>query len=274
MVLRNMFEAGRADMVVRCLERVERTGVSLKDEEVRAKVFMGLRACASDAKWGKDETTWALKSMERVVELMEHRLHLGKWVARPGDARADPVLIGFPLEVAGMRVKKHVAGKDDGSVLTYATRTMAAFAQDDYMRVPISPCSPRYYSIANQDYRKPFQPSSLKNSATTLQKNPMPKKPPSLTSAAESTVSFPSGMRCGLRPRFLVRICPWRMMRRGLRLRFGRGFRGLGRFWRRRMWLVGWMRWLRGVGFSGGWEGERGEVEEGRVCVIYVLYLV
>jgi hypothetical protein len=153
-VLRKMFEAKRADLVMRALERVQETKFSLKEQETREVVFLGLRNCAANEGWSKEGTTWALSTIERVIELMEHKLHLGKWAAAPGDPRANPFVIAYPLELAAMKVKKHLGGKDDGSVMKYATRTMAAFKQDDFMTTTLPATLEK---LTFQPPEKPYQ---------------------------------------------------------------------------------------------------------------------
>jgi len=138
-IVRKLFYAGKGDLVVQALERVRDTGLTLKKEWVRNLVLQGLREKAAASNWQEKKTLAALNSIEHVLELMEHKMHLGKSSAASGDPRASPFVIAYPLELAAMRAKLHLNGEDKGGkVATYALRMMTAFKQDDFMKVSLT----------------------------------------------------------------------------------------------------------------------------------------
>ncbi|KAF2203956.1 hypothetical protein GQ43DRAFT_388978 [Delitschia confertaspora ATCC 74209] len=192
-VVRKMFENGQGHLAVRALERVRETGLSLKREGVRNLVFQGIRSRASESGWKKKETEASLAVMERVIELMENKLHLGKSSASPRDPRASPFVIAYPLELAAMRARKHLDGKDEAAVVhKYAVRLMAAFKQDGFMEstlpttltskltLPSDFKTPYHEKTAVADLRRnviSFIPvwNALQTSSSVLQKRmPMP----------------------------------------------------------------------------------------------------
>ncbi|KAF2191797.1 hypothetical protein K469DRAFT_718825 [Zopfia rhizophila CBS 207.26] len=153
-IVRKFNEAGMQHLVLKALQRVERTGLSLKDKGVTGMVFKGIRDKAEGSGWEKEETRKALNLAEQVVELMESKEHLGRTNAMPGDLRASPFVIAVPLELAAVRAKRHTEGQDrDGKVAKYALRIMNALKQDDFLAVTLAAKSreldpPREYPTA------------------------------------------------------------------------------------------------------------------------------
>ncbi|KAF2021427.1 hypothetical protein BU24DRAFT_446444 [Aaosphaeria arxii CBS 175.79] len=131
MIIRSLNNAGMQHLVLKALQRADKTGLRLRDEEIVLRVFTGFHEKALDAEWGAAETKKALGYAEQVIDLMEEKTHLGGKPVGPGDLRSNPVVIGALLELAAVRAKKHTEGKDvDGKVKKYAHRIMSAHTQD------------------------------------------------------------------------------------------------------------------------------------------------
>lgn len=131
--IRRANEAGMQHVVLNALQRVHRTGLSLKSPAILQEVLAGIHHKASVSGWENESTKKALSLAEQVVELMENPEHLGEAIAKSGDLRASPLVIAVPLELAAVRAAKHTQGEDkDGKVAKYAQRIMAAFKQDGF----------------------------------------------------------------------------------------------------------------------------------------------
>lgn len=136
MTVRRLNEAGMHHLVLKALQRAEKTGLRLKETSIVHQVFKGLHDKAARSAWDEAETTKALSFSEQVVELMENKEHLGRLDRGRNDLRASPWVIAVPLELAAARAKRHTDGQDkDGKVLKYASRLMNALHQDDFNTV-------------------------------------------------------------------------------------------------------------------------------------------
>lgn len=136
--IRRANEAGMQHIVLRALQQVKTTGLSLKSPEVLEAVLIGIHNMASRSGWEAGSTKKALGFAEQVMELMEKPEHLGTSFAKFGDPRASPLVIAVPLELAAARAAKHLDGKDkDGKVKMYAVRLMASFKQDNFLKASL-----------------------------------------------------------------------------------------------------------------------------------------
>ena len=134
--IRRASEAGMQHIVLRALQQVKTTGLSLKSPEVLEAVLIGIHNMASRSGWEAGSTKKALAFAEQVMELMEKPEHLGTGFAKFGDPRTSPLVIAVPLELATVRAAKHLDRKDkDGKVKMYAVRLMASFKQDNFLKV-------------------------------------------------------------------------------------------------------------------------------------------
>jgi hypothetical protein len=123
-------EAGRISILLQCLQQAETNGFSLASPVVRLNMFHAIRKTARDAEWAEEPTHKCLKHAQQVVDLMEEPAHCGGKRVTSNDPRAQPYVIGIPLEIAATRVKNHLGGVDeDGLVSTYTTRLLAALEQ-------------------------------------------------------------------------------------------------------------------------------------------------
>lgn len=118
---------GQLQVVVRALQRAERTGVRLRSAAMVERVLWEVRGEASRAGWAQAETERAAVWAEQVVELMESREHCGGGVrVVKGDLRTLPFVIATPLELVAVRAVRHNEGVDEaGLVKAYAERLCA-----------------------------------------------------------------------------------------------------------------------------------------------------
>lgn len=120
-------DAGALNVVIQCLEQIEKNGFSLSVPEVRSGILLGIREEAKAANWNM-KSTKALKRAETVVRHMEHPEHCGSRKVSETDPRAEPYVIAVPLELAAMDVIKNGADLA-GKVELYSTRLITALAQ-------------------------------------------------------------------------------------------------------------------------------------------------
>ncbi|KAH7054314.1 hypothetical protein B0J12DRAFT_450177 [Macrophomina phaseolina] len=114
---------GQMHVVLRALQRAERTGVRLRSADVVERVMWEVRGVAARSGWGEAETDRAVVLAEQVVELMEREEHCGGRRVEKGDLRTLPFVIATPLELAAVQAVRHREGRDEeGLVKAYAER--------------------------------------------------------------------------------------------------------------------------------------------------------
>jgi len=139
-LIRKANEARMLGVVIRCLEQVERNGFSLNIPIVRESVLLGIRKNAKDAERVGNLTEKSLKQAQTVLELMEKPAHCGSRTVSDLDPRAEPYVIGIPLELAAMRAKNPIDGSyattspfartaPQDMVSLYANRLIVALGQ-------------------------------------------------------------------------------------------------------------------------------------------------
>ena len=125
-------EAGQMATMIQCLRQVEKNGFSLSEPILRRLILCEIRRNAKDADWSQEATHKSLKQVQQVVELMDHPGHCGRNAASANDPRAEPYVIGIPLELAAVRAKNHLGGVDEGGLVSmYTKRLLAAFEQQE-----------------------------------------------------------------------------------------------------------------------------------------------
>jgi hypothetical protein len=138
-IVRKLCQADMHHLLLKAIQRVDKTGLRLREPGVVHQVFRGLRNKAALVGWDKAETLRMLGFAEQIAGLMENKEHLGQVDPVRGDLRTSPLVIAVPLELAAVRAKKHTDGQDrDGKVAKYASRLMKALQQDDYNNVGAS----------------------------------------------------------------------------------------------------------------------------------------
>lgn len=130
MLVNKAFTDGMLPVVIQCLQQVKTNGMTLRDEVLREKVMTFIRLNARNQEWSEEATLKSLKQAQQVLELMDEPEHCGNSTVGPEDPRADPSLIGIPLELAAVRAKNHLGGSDkDGVVAMYLARLLPALQQ-------------------------------------------------------------------------------------------------------------------------------------------------
>jgi hypothetical protein len=138
MIVRRMNQAGQHHLVLKALQRADKTGLKLVTEGVVREVFKGLHDRAAASGWEKNETEKALSFAEQIVELMEGKEHIGgkRQPGDVGDYRTSPHVISVPAELAAVKAKRYTSGEDkDGKVKKYAGRLMNAVHQNGFITV-------------------------------------------------------------------------------------------------------------------------------------------
>ncbi|RMZ68240.1 hypothetical protein GMOD_00004453 [Pyrenophora seminiperda CCB06] len=161
-IIRKMNNAGMHHIILKGLQRVKESGLSLRYWVVTRQVLRGLHDKAAKSGWDKDETAKAMKMAKQVVELMESSEHHGhidvksssdkeetsraserKEPSKPStgderpsgwngmDYRSDPEVIALPTELAAVMAERH--GGDVEEVKTMCGRLVAAMEQGKYM---------------------------------------------------------------------------------------------------------------------------------------------
>ncbi|KAF2090723.1 hypothetical protein K490DRAFT_53685 [Saccharata proteae CBS 121410] len=117
---------GYHDIVLRCLQRVEATGLSLRDDELLLQALLGFRAMAAEADWDAAVLEKALSYVEQTIELMEMEGHCGGKSVHEGDPRTAPFAMGVPLELAVRRASVPEGWENEGGrIKVYADRLTA-----------------------------------------------------------------------------------------------------------------------------------------------------
>jgi hypothetical protein len=138
--------AGMLSVVLNCLQQAEYNGLSLKASVVRLSIFQAIRRTAREADWEEEPTQKCLKQVQQVLDLMEEPAHCGQRTVTPCDPRAQPYVIGIPLEIAATRAKNHLGGVDEGElVVTYTKRLLSALEQPGNDLVCHFPRTLRYH---------------------------------------------------------------------------------------------------------------------------------
>jgi hypothetical protein len=118
--------AGRQEVILECLLRVQDTGMRLKEPQFAISVMLAIQARAFNTDWHEHELAKALKWAESVVVMMEEPKHAGSRIlAGEDDPRLQPQVIGILLELASVKAVKYLESRDvDGKVAEYSTRLL------------------------------------------------------------------------------------------------------------------------------------------------------
>ncbi|KAF2235874.1 hypothetical protein EV356DRAFT_575398 [Viridothelium virens] len=137
-MVRTANSAEMQDVVMKCLQQVKTTNLSLKWPGIRYEVLWGIHAAAQNGgtePWGEQETKQAIGWMKQVAIQLESRIHGGGFLNDSHDPRASPAVIGLLLELYAARASQHMGGVDmEGKVRIYAERLMDVLPRwrDDY----------------------------------------------------------------------------------------------------------------------------------------------
>lgn len=104
---------GRQDVLLECLRRGSETGITMSSRDASNEVFLCFQRKAVENDFNITDTKKALSWVEQAVVLMENPEHAGSTsLAGEDDPRISPEIIGILLELAAVRVSKHLEGKD------------------------------------------------------------------------------------------------------------------------------------------------------------------
>jgi hypothetical protein len=118
-------KAGRHEVILECLWRVEDTGMQLKEPEFAINVMSAIQQRALNTDWHEHELAKALKWAELVLVMMEEPKHAGSRILAEDDPRLQPQVIGILLELASVKAVRYLEGRDvDGKVAEYSTRLL------------------------------------------------------------------------------------------------------------------------------------------------------
>lgn len=139
-IVRQLCKANMHHLVLKGLQRVEKTGLFLRDRTFAVHVFRELHMTAALSEFSEEVTAKMLRFSEQCIELLEEPLHRSNSDALPGDPRTLPDIISIPAALAAARAKKQFNGQDeDGKVKRYASRLMEAL-QQEYNAVGLHSC--------------------------------------------------------------------------------------------------------------------------------------
>ena len=133
-VVRKANKHGRTSVIIRCAEMVKKTGVTLADPVVATELLMGCHLRAANTGFEGEEVEKACKQAQQVVLTMEDKHHCGSKL-REGqvDSRRSVVTAGVLLELACVRVKNALGGKDeDGALKDHAAKAVAISQHASY----------------------------------------------------------------------------------------------------------------------------------------------
>lgn len=118
----------RMSIVLDCLVKSEKTGLTLQDGDVMGEVFWGLRSIPQKRGWSEGAMNKALEHAKRVANLLETEKHRASHAPNSAsmlDGRARPEVVGVLLELVAVQAYQHFDGQDtDGSVRAYAERLL------------------------------------------------------------------------------------------------------------------------------------------------------
>ena len=119
---------GMQEVVIRCVQQVKDTNLSLRYPGVRYEVLRGIHVYAQDRgrqSWGQKATQRALNWMKQLALQLEDRLHGGGHLNKIHDPRVSPAVIGLLLELNAVKAYRQSDALDvKNDVRTYAERLM------------------------------------------------------------------------------------------------------------------------------------------------------
>ena len=132
--IRLLSQANMQHLILKALQRVEATGVRLRNFDLIAMVMRSVRDRAWQSGWSKEELQRTLRYSQQITELMENPHHMGA-SPRNGvpDYRGHPSFVAVPAEMAAELSYRYDVDVD--SAKKYATRLMNALKQHDFLAV-------------------------------------------------------------------------------------------------------------------------------------------
>jgi hypothetical protein len=130
LVVRHLNLKGMHHIILKALQRVEETGISMREWTVLRQVLRAVYDKAALSDWDEEETYKALRMAKQVAELLEYEHHCGGQPAEH-DFRGKPAVVAVPTALAAVHAHKHKGDVEE--VKTLAGRLLAAMEQDKYM---------------------------------------------------------------------------------------------------------------------------------------------
>jgi hypothetical protein len=139
-LIRKAAEHNNLPAFIKCLHMVDRTGLSLKNENTLEALLLAIRRRATHDEFRKAATLAALKYGSEIADLLETEQHGTGRVLGLDDPRTRPQVIALFLELAAVNAENH-GGKDDtGVVKSYAKKLMGRIKeQPDSVEVRVFP---------------------------------------------------------------------------------------------------------------------------------------
>lgn len=130
---------GMQEVVMRCIQQVKDTNLSLKYPGVRYEVLWGIHSHAQDfdeEAWSQKATQRAINWMQQLAVQLEDRVHGGGRLNNTLDPRISPAVIGLLLELNAVAAYRRPNILDArNNVRTYAERLMGVlpmWTEDDF----------------------------------------------------------------------------------------------------------------------------------------------
>ena len=124
-VVTTAVSAGKTGMIVQCLQQPDRTGLSVKDDQILNTLLVGLHQTAQADGWSKEATEKALKEANAISLIMDSASQGFGGEVATNDPRARSEVLGVFLELSAVFALKHQDGKDvNGVVKAYVERLL------------------------------------------------------------------------------------------------------------------------------------------------------
>lgn len=132
--INTLLHQGKHHLVLKALQRVKSTGLSLKNYEILQRVLRAMVILASNTDSEKEQITKALKMTQQVIALLETQEHTGE-AARgemisEQDHRGKAFVIAVPTKLTAILAEKHDGPVNELEKLV--RRLLSATKQDDY----------------------------------------------------------------------------------------------------------------------------------------------
>ena len=125
-VVRKAVVAGKTGIIMQCLQQPDRTGMTVKQDNILNTMLIGLHNMAEADRWSKSTTEKALKDAHAISLMLDSKTHgFGPGLIQ-NDPRTRPEVLGVFLELAAVFALKHQDGIDaNGLVKAYAGRLLS-----------------------------------------------------------------------------------------------------------------------------------------------------
>ncbi|KAK4501636.1 hypothetical protein PRZ48_007445 [Zasmidium cellare] len=124
-IVRKALHNEKMGIIMQCLQQVEATGMTLKNEQVLKSMVCGLHDMAESSHWSESATGRALRDAKSIALMLESEAHgTGRKLAS-NDPRTQPEVLGVFLELTAVYAYKFEDAKDtQGLVKAYTSRLL------------------------------------------------------------------------------------------------------------------------------------------------------